>query len=65
MPQGEGGGMEIDMREDLNLNVLGNQNIKYEFQYNPELLETFENATTMRKRRFPPLYRTRSRITIK
>ena len=43
MPQGEGGGMEIDMREDLNLNVLGNQNIKYEFQYNPELLETFEN----------------------
>ncbi len=43
MPQGEGGGMEIDMREDLNLNVLGNQNIKYEFQYNPGLLETFEN----------------------
>lgn len=43
MPQGEGGGMEIDMREDLNLNMLGNQNIKYEFQYNPELLETFEN----------------------
>ena len=35
--------MEIDMREDLNLNMLGNQNIKYEFQYNPELLETFEN----------------------
>lgn len=35
--------MEIDMREDLNLNVLGNQNIKYEFQYNPGLLETFEN----------------------
>lgn len=31
------------MREDLNLNMLGNQNIKYEFQYNPELLETFEN----------------------
>ena len=31
------------MREDLNLNVLGNQNIKYEFQYNSELLETFEN----------------------
>ena len=31
------------MREDLNLNVLGNQNIKYEFQYNPGLLETFEN----------------------
>lgn len=43
MPQGEGGGMEIDMREDLNLNMLGNQNIKYEFQYNPGLLETFEN----------------------
>lgn len=43
MPQGEGGGMEIDMRDDLNLNMLGNQNIKYEFQYNPELLETFEN----------------------
>ena len=35
--------MEIDMRDDLNLNMLGNQNIKYEFQYNPELLETFEN----------------------
>lgn len=35
--------MEIDMREDLNLNMLGNQNIKYEFQYNPGLLETFEN----------------------
>lgn len=31
------------MREDLNLNMLGNQNIKYEFQYNPGLLETFEN----------------------
>ena len=35
--------MEIDMGEDLNLNMLGNQNIKYEFQYNPGLLETFEN----------------------
>lgn len=35
--------MEIDMREDLNLNMLGNQNIKYEFQYNLGLLETFEN----------------------
>ena len=31
------------MRKDLNLNMLGNQNIKYEFQYNPGLLETFEN----------------------
>ena len=31
------------MRNDLELNLLGNQNIKYEFGYNPDILETFDN----------------------
>ncbi len=31
------------MRDDLNLELLGNQNVKYDFGYNPEVLESFDN----------------------
>ena len=31
------------MRNDLDLNLLGNQNVKYDFGYNPDILETFDN----------------------
>lgn len=31
------------MREDLDLKLLGNQNVKYDMNYNPSVLETFEN----------------------
>ena len=31
------------MREDLDLNLLGNQNVKYPFSYAPGVLETFDN----------------------
>ena len=31
------------MREEENLTLLGNKNVKYDFDYNPNLLETFIN----------------------
>ena len=31
------------MRENENLTLLGNKNVKYDFGYNPGLLETFDN----------------------
>ena len=34
--------MTEDYSKDLSL--LGNQNVEYKFDYNPEILETFENG---------------------
>ncbi|MDR1773720.1 MAG: preQ(1) synthase [Clostridioides sp.] len=31
------------MRDDLELNSLGNKNVKYDFGYNPDILESFDN----------------------
>ena len=36
-------GKDMKEREEENLTLLGNQGVKYPTDYNPEVLETFEN----------------------
>ena len=37
------------MRETEGLTLLGNKNVKYDTDYNPDLLETFENKHSSRR----------------